>query len=86
VVERGELYLEVPMDTRMELVRIGTDEVEAVFDSDNNSWVALKRMCEVLGIDTPTQWQKLKESKWATVGLIPTVGTDGKLQASKYIF
>lgn len=41
-------------------------------------WVALKPMCEALGIDYSSQLQKLKRRSWATVGQKATVAEDGK--------
>lgn len=44
----------------------------------NEVFVSVKRVCEALGVDYPTQLSKLKEKEWAVVGLCPTTGTDGK--------
>lgn len=47
---------------------------------DGTPWVALKPMCEALGIDYSTQLQKLNRRSWATVGQKPTVASDGKVR------
>jgi phage antirepressor YoqD-like protein len=49
-----------------------------VFDTENNGWVVLKRMCEVLGLDANAQKQRLDRSHWATACMIHAVGNDGK--------
>lgn len=53
------------------------DELDVV-QRDGLVWVSVKRVCEVLGIDYATQLRKLKTKPWATVGLTPMVGEDGK--------
>ena len=42
--------------------------------------VAVKPVCEILGVDYPGQFTKLKEHPvyGSTIGLCPTVGSDGK--------
>lgn len=40
--------------------------------------VALKPVCEAIGLDYSGQLQRLKRQPWATVGVIPTVAEDGK--------
>lgn len=40
--------------------------------------VALRPMCDAIGLDYLRQLQKLKAKSWATVSLMPTVGADGK--------
>jgi hypothetical protein len=40
--------------------------------------VSVRRVCEHLGIDYPTQTVKLKEKAWACVGLIPIHDTTGR--------
>jgi hypothetical protein len=41
---------------------------------------ALKPLCENLGVDYSGQLQRLKKQPWATVGMTPTVGADGKIR------
>jgi len=40
--------------------------------------VALKPMCDAIGLNYPGQYKKLKAKSWATVGFRPTVAEDGK--------
>lgn len=61
----------------MEMVRIGTDEVQAVRQS-GHGWVVIKAACEVLGIDTQAQQRRLERTPWATGGMITAVGADGR--------
>lgn len=41
-------------------------------------FIALKPMCEALGISFASQRVKLTEKSWATMSKIDTVGADGK--------
>ncbi len=43
-------------------------------------WVSIRRMCENLGLDFPTQHRKLKNCKWATSVIMPIVAEDGKVR------
>jgi hypothetical protein len=52
-------------------------ELEAI-QKNKKVWVSVRRVCEALGIDDKTQKDKLKTKEWATWGLIPSVGADGK--------
>lgn len=45
---------------------------------DGRPMVALRPMCEALGLDYSSQLAKLKTKSWATMGMITTVGADGK--------
>lgn len=45
---------------------------------DGTPYIAIKPVCESLGISYPRQYRKLKESSWATVAFKATVGADGK--------
>ena len=67
---------------------------ELVIISENaNKFVPIKPICDALGIDYPTQYQKLKEDEdlVSTIGLRPMVAADGKQREMvclplKYIF
>lgn len=41
-------------------------------------YIALKPLCEAIGIDYSGQRSKLSGSEWATMGVTPTVASDGK--------
>lgn len=41
-------------------------------------YIAVKPLCEALGLDYSAQHAKLKNKSWAVMGLIPTTGSDGK--------
>jgi len=45
---------------------------------DGTPYIAIKPVCESLGISYPRQYRKLKESSWAVVALKATTGADGK--------
>lgn len=51
-----------------------------VVADDREQLVAVKPVCEILGVDYPGQFTKLKEHPiyGSTIGLSPTVGADGK--------
>lgn len=70
------------------------NEVTIQVISDNGSkLVPIKPICEALGIDYPTQFNKLKEDDFlsSVIGLSPTTGSDGKTYEMvciplKYVF
>lgn len=51
-----------------ELVKVDFrgDTLHAVRE-DGKVWVSLRRCCEVLGLDTASQWRKLKAKAWACI-------------------
>lgn len=51
-----------------------------VVADEREQLVAVKPVCEILGVDYPSQFTKLKEHPiyGSTIGLSPTVGADGK--------
>lgn len=67
-----------------ELVPVAVPGADALLaaQADGGIWVALKPMCESLGINYTTQLDKLRRRSWATVGLRGTVAVaaDGKLR------
>lgn len=53
--------------------------VDATLDEKSGTWlVALKPICENIGVDYSGQLQRLKNQPWATMGVIPTVASNGK--------
>lgn len=65
------------MDTQLQRVNFAGAYLEAL-ENDGRVWAVVKRVCENLGIDTPTQQTKLSSLPWATTGIIPAVALDGK--------
>jgi len=53
------------------------DELLAMRDGEH-VWVALKRMCEALGLDAASQARRLKGQPWATTVTTTAVAEDGK--------
>jgi hypothetical protein len=47
-------------------------------EQDGRLWVAVKPVCEALGIDNKGQQAKLSTKTWAVVEFISTTGADGK--------
>lgn len=63
---------------KVELVKVGADEIEAVRGAGSQGWVVVKKVCEVLGVDHSGQVARLKKQPWATMENISMVATDGK--------
>jgi exonuclease VII small subunit len=60
---------------------------------NGSKMIPIKPICEALGVDYPTQFQKIKDDQIlsSTIGLSPTVGADGKQREMaciplKYVF
>jgi phage antirepressor YoqD-like protein len=68
------------METRIEMVRIGEDEVAVVRGPDGDGYAVLRRMCEVLGVDAEGQRQKLSRSEWACALMIKAHDSTGREQ------
>jgi hypothetical protein len=64
--------------TRVEVVRIGDDEVAAVRGADGQGYAVVRRMCEALGVDDDAQRVKLKNAVWAVTRTIKATAEDGK--------
>jgi len=54
------------------------EEIEAARDEDG-VWIAIRRVCDVLGPSMQGQLSKLKGKPWATIKTIFTTGPDGKV-------
>lgn len=66
---------------KTEIVKIENEIIECPVVNEQR-YVAIKPVCEMLGIDHPTQTEVLKSHPIfsSTIGLIPVVGGDGKLR------
>ena len=49
-----------------------------IYTTADGTYVALRPVCEALGLDFSGQLQRLQHQSWATVGVTPTVAADGK--------
>lgn len=49
-----------------------------IYTTADGTYVALRPVCEVLGLDFSGQLQRLQHQSWATMGVTPTVAADGK--------
>ena len=65
-------------NVKAEIVRVGSDEIEAARDSKGNGWVVVRKVCEVLGIDPKSQQRRLAEQPWTTSVTMTLVAADGK--------
>lgn len=64
-------------DTRA-LVTVNVPGARFPLQTDGVRLVALRPISDYFGLDWSTQLQKLKGKSWATVGIFPTVGADGR--------
>jgi hypothetical protein len=64
---------------KTEIVKIGSEEVEAVRDESGNGWVVVKKVCEVLGVDHSGQIKRLKDLPWPVMEMISMTAADGKI-------
>lgn len=49
-----------------------------IYTTADGTYVALRPVCESLGLDFSGQLQRLQRQSWAVVGMTPTTGSDGK--------
>jgi len=49
-----------------------------IYTTADGAYVALRPVCDSLGLDFSGQLQRLQHQSWATVGVPPTVAADGK--------
>lgn len=52
------------------------DSVQSV-QVDGEPYVVFRPLVEAIGLDYPTQFTKLKKKSWATIGVLPSVGSNG---------
>ena len=50
-----------------------------LFEDVDGAYVALRPVCDSLGLDFSGQLQRLQRQSWAVVGMTPTTGSDGKV-------
>lgn len=65
------------MSHKLELVAFHGDNIPALRDGETVR-VAIRPVCDALGLDYSGQRQRLERQPWATVGMTTTVGADGK--------
>ena len=64
--------------TTSELVVIPFHDVQIVATRDQR--IALKPVCDAIGLDESGQRQRLQRQPWATAGMTPAVAEDGKVR------
>lgn len=62
----------------IELVKIGTDEVQVMRDRDGSGWLPLTPACEMLGVDGRGQRERLNRAPWSYLATKEATGADGK--------
>ena len=65
-------------NVRTEIVKVGSDDIEAVRDEKGGGWVLVKRVCEVFGLKPDAQRKRLLRQAWATTSIKEVVAADGK--------
>jgi hypothetical protein len=65
-------------NTSTEIVKVGSDEIEAARDANGNGWVVVKRVCDVLGLDPRSQQKRLDKQPWTVKAMMTLTGSDGK--------
>ena len=63
---------------KVETIPFHGSELIARRGTDNDYYVALKPLCEGMGIDANGQMQRLKKQPWAVTCVIHATGSDGK--------
>jgi hypothetical protein len=61
-----------------EIVKVGSDEIEAARDTKGNGWVVVKKVCDVLGLDSRSQQKRLDRQPWTVKAMMTLTGSDGK--------
>lgn len=56
-----------------------------IYTTADGTYVALRPVCEALGLDFSGQLQRLQRQSWAVVGMTPTTGSDGKTYEMTFI-
>jgi hypothetical protein len=67
-------------NVKTEIVKVGSDEIEAVRGKDGQGWVVVHKVCEVLGVDANGQTQRLKKLTWPTTCVLHVVANDGRVR------
>jgi hypothetical protein len=70
----------------VETFRFHGDDIQVVITDKDGLHVGIKPVCEVFGIASSQQIQKLKYKPWATVALNATVGQDGKIRQISAVY
>ena len=63
---------------KTEIVKVGSDEIEAIRDESGAGWVVVSKVCEVLGLKSNGQITRLKNQSWAVHHVVRSTASDGK--------
>lgn len=61
---------------RIHVIPFHRESVQSV-EIDGTPYVVFRPLVEAIGLDYPTQFTKLKKKSWATIGVLPSVGSNG---------
>lgn len=56
-----------------------------IYTTADGAYVALRPVCEALGLDANGQWQRLQRQSWATACMMHAVAADGKRREMTFI-
>jgi hypothetical protein len=67
-----------------ELTRVPFHDT-TIYTTADGAYVALRPVCETLGLDANGQWQRLRRRSWATACMMHAVAADGKKREMTFI-
>lgn len=59
-------------------LKVGDGSVEIIRDKQGQGWVVVKKVCEILGVDSRSQQRRVTKKPWAIIKLVRLPGLDGK--------
>lgn len=63
----------------------GGEQTLTIYTTADGTHVALRPVCDSLGLDFSGQAQRLQHQSWATVGVTPTVAADDQSREMVFI-
>ena len=67
-----------------ELTRVPFHDT-TIYTTADGTYVALRPVCEALGLDYASQFKRVQHQSWATVVVMTTVAADGKMREMTFI-
>ena len=63
----------------------GGEQTLTIYTTADGTHVALRPVCETLGLDADSQLQRIKRQPWATTVIMTGVAADGKMHEMTFI-
>ena len=63
----------------------GGEQTLTIYTTADGTYVALRPVCETLGLDFSGQAQRLQRQSWAVVCMTHTTGADGKTREMTFV-